>query len=451
MGGTVGKGVKSKIFNDFKSDRDLAIGFKDVQFMHKASLGDTGLDLTRLVLPTDSGSFVNPAPSEITSIGSTNLKTKLSIYNGSGSRLALGVSYEIIGTRIVFKGFTALENEIFYGTIRDIKRTGASFLDGKQNIVTGFLVPGEVFFNVGFSFKVNHNSDNRVGAISVKRQRQQSYRNSGNSSTVLDGDFYEVVAGNSQYGTMIKFNNPGVTLPGGLYELIEVKNNDLFVDKENDSLRSELETQQGTVLRVASIVSDIQNIPVSEILSANPNIVQLKQFGDFVISLLQRIEVLESYKEECVLLKDVKADGTPGGTFTSGAWRDRDLNTIEKSDPGVTWVLLDIGLKQFELNPGRYHIRAECPAYFVGYSKVRIANTTDSDYRYGINTYHLANTGAEQFNAIAEGFFEFTENKIFKIQHECSNTKTTDGFGLIAAITSSAPEVYTTVTIKKLK
>ena len=37
-----------------------------------------------------------------------------------------------------------------------------------------------------------------------------------------------------------------------------------------------------------------------------------------------------------VVVKDVKSTGAEGGTFTSGDWRTRDLNTVEGNSDLVT-------------------------------------------------------------------------------------------------------------------
>ena len=59
-----------------------------------------------------------------------------------------------------------------------------------------------------------------------------------------------------------------------------------------------------------------------------------------------------------IKLSDVKSAGTAGGTFTSGSWQTRTLNT-EDSDTGGNCSLSS---NQFTLDAGTYEINARASA-----------------------------------------------------------------------------------------
>ena len=142
-------------------------------------------------------------------------------------------------------------------------------------------------------------------------------------------------------------------------------------------------------------------------------------------------------------IKDIKSNGTDGGTFTSGAWQTRDLNTLEADSSFIT-----LSSNQFTLGPGKYEIEASSTAYAVNRHKLRIANIDDSTYSYGLNNMAQA-AGGVCYPALASATVEITSSKTYEIQHRCSDTKATDGFGLDSSF--GVDEVYSIVKITKVK
>ncbi len=56
-------------------------------------------------------------------------------------------------------------------------------------------------------------------------------------------------------------------------------------------------------------------------------------------------------------LVDEKTQGTDGGTFTSGAWQHRDLQTEHYDTIGITF-----GTNTFVMPVGTFYIDSSCPA-----------------------------------------------------------------------------------------
>ncbi len=139
-------------------------------------------------------------------------------------------------------------------------------------------------------------------------------------------------------------------------------------------------------------------------------------------------------------LKDVKTTGTSGGTFTSGAWRTRTLNTVEGDTSFV-----NLSSNQFTLGAGIYHIEIEAPAEGINSHKAKLYNITDtSDTMIGSTAQ--SDTSSVCTNSIIKGSLELTSLTTFEVQHRCA---VSDTFG--SAANMGVDEVYTQVKITKIK
>jgi hypothetical protein len=142
-------------------------------------------------------------------------------------------------------------------------------------------------------------------------------------------------------------------------------------------------------------------------------------------------------------IKDVKAPAANGGTFTSGAWQTRDLNTLSGDTEFVS-----LSSNQFTLQAGKYHISATMPAYKVNSNKGKLYNITDSVDEIFSSTSYTPSADTTQNNAVLEGSIEITATKTFEIRHECQTTQATYGFGVGQAAMGN--EIYTQVKITKV-
>ena len=145
-----------------------------------------------------------------------------------------------------------------------------------------------------------------------------------------------------------------------------------------------------------------------------------------------------------VYLKDYKSSGTVGGGFTSGAWQTRDLNTVE----GAIHIV-SLTSNQFTLGAGSYEIEFSAPGHRVDAHKAVLYNVTDSSFEIigasaKSDTPDTTNSSSEGMGAIT-----ITESKTFEIQHRCSGTNATNGFGPATAY--GVDELYTTVKITKIR
>ncbi len=142
------------------------------------------------------------------------------------------------------------------------------------------------------------------------------------------------------------------------------------------------------------------------------------------------------------LLRDEKMSGTQGGTFTSGAWRTRDLNTKVVDEIGIT-----LAANQFTLPAGTYRFSAACPAHDVYRQQGRLRNITDNktilDGESSFTSAVDAILGASRL----EGQFTIAAPKTFELQHQCQTTKPTQGFGIAV---NFDVEVYAWIRLEKV-
>jgi hypothetical protein len=142
----------------------------------------------------------------------------------------------------------------------------------------------------------------------------------------------------------------------------------------------------------------------------------------------------------CVFLCDIKSQGTSGGSFTSGAWRTRDINEelIDTDD------LCTISGNQFTLAAGLWEIFASVPANYVDGHQSRLW-CGGAVYLYGSSEFS-SNGGGYGFvtRSYVHGVFLLSEPTDCEIQHRCQTSHADYGFGVAC---NFADEIYTQVAL----
>jgi hypothetical protein len=182
-----------------------------------------------------------------------------------------------------------------------------------------------------------------------------------------------------------------------------------------------------------SMIGQLGGVPVGFVKDASSNAYLLKVGG-----------IASSTSYSYALITDQKTNGTNGGTFTSGAWRTRDLNTILSDVDGI----VSVSSNQFTLQAGTYMFFIVVPAVEVDFVKAGLYNVSDSQFSL-LSEPQFTNAGATyaSINNIVLGKITIASQKIFEVRQYCSTSKATYGFGR----TASLPEVeyYTRVEIWK--
>ncbi len=140
-----------------------------------------------------------------------------------------------------------------------------------------------------------------------------------------------------------------------------------------------------------------------------------------------------------IRLHDSKATTVSGGTFTQDAWQKRDIT--EDQDLGGH---CSVASSVITLAAGTYDCHIACPSYRVLTNRAKLVNTSDTaDTLLGI-CCHGSNVGsAGEVTMVSHimGRFVIAAEKTFEIQHRCSVTKTTSGFGVASSFGEA--EIYT--------
>ena len=148
------------------------------------------------------------------------------------------------------------------------------------------------------------------------------------------------------------------------------------------------------------------------------------------------------FSSQVLYAHDEKPAGSQGGSFTTGAWRTRDLNTVQTNTiPGAS-----LSNNQITLPAGTYDIFAVLPAYAVNTHIGKLFSVTDNaDLVMGSGEYS-AGAGGAQTSSIVMGRFTLVTESVLELQHRCETSNT---FGR-AAGNLGTPVTYTKVQIRRV-
>lgn len=153
----------------------------------------------------------------------------------------------------------------------------------------------------------------------------------------------------------------------------------------------------------------------------------------------------KAFQAQLLHVQDQKSSGTAGGTFTSGAWRTRTLNTVVTNEISGASLSSD----QITLPAGTYWIEARAPAYIVNEHKVKVYNVSDStDILIGTSEHSNYAGGYAQTSSFVSGRFTLASSKTISLMHRCASTSFSNGFGDASGF--SVVEVYADVKIWKV-
>lgn len=145
-----------------------------------------------------------------------------------------------------------------------------------------------------------------------------------------------------------------------------------------------------------------------------------------------------AFYDAYVCVRDKKTQATHGGTFTTGAWRTRDINDEQADSDGVC----SIASNQITLAAGTYRCRISCPAFRVSYHKSQLYNITDSAVLL-LGTSMFAQSAGQVNNvSFIFGSFTLAAQKTLEVQHQCGSTYADLGLGVG---TNYAEEIFTVV------
>ena len=143
------------------------------------------------------------------------------------------------------------------------------------------------------------------------------------------------------------------------------------------------------------------------------------------------------------IICDQKSQNTDGGTFTSGDWRTRDLNTELADADGI----VSISSNQFTLQAGTYLIEANAPAYKTNRHQIKLRQTSGTAADIVLGTAEYAK---DSYQGYTRSFLStrvtISGATTYEIQHRSEVSMSTYGFGIGANFST---EIYTIVKIFK--
>ena len=147
---------------------------------------------------------------------------------------------------------------------------------------------------------------------------------------------------------------------------------------------------------------------------------------------------------QIAIFNETQASGTNAGTFTSGSYVKRVLNTTVINQ--ITSCTLTSSV--ISLPAGSYLVNAVAPGYKTNQHKIKLRNTTDAtDIQIGSSEQSDSGTFTQTISTL-NAFFVLTATKNIELQHRCNTTRTNDGLGTNSAFGDS--EIYAQITITKV-
>lgn len=122
------------------------------------------------------------------------------------------------------------------------------------------------------------------------------------------------------------------------------------------------------------------------------------------------------------IVSDQKTQGSNGGTFTAGAWRQRDLNTEIDPDGIISVSANAVTVAE----SGKYYIRASAPAYGVNRHQCRLMKG-GAFLAQGTSEYCLVNSSNR---AVVTWAGNLLTGDIITLEHKCGVTFANYGFGV---------------------
>lgn len=142
-------------------------------------------------------------------------------------------------------------------------------------------------------------------------------------------------------------------------------------------------------------------------------------------------------------VKDVKSAASFGGTFTSGAWRTRDLNTLT----GDT-SFISLATNVITLDAGTYTVHSTAPAANVNGHLSRLQNTSDATTALLGSSEYINSASSSNSFSVMIGEFTIAAEKDFELQHRCQTSAASFGFGL--STNFSVDNTFSQIAITKI-
>ena len=163
-----------------------------------------------------------------------------------------------------------------------------------------------------------------------------------------------------------------------------------------------------------------------------------------VLTAAQLNGVVDNFAD-IAIFNEQQANNTQGGTFTSGSYVKRTLNTTVVNN--ITGC--SIASSVITLPAGTYNVQAWAPAFSCDSHRARLRNTTASTtLAQGMNAFTSNGSSYAQTHSFVNATFTLSVSSTIELQHQCQATKATNGLGVICTFGDN--EVYAQIQIARI-
>lgn len=287
---------------NFGEQKIGGIGFNSIEFYHKASAGDTIIDLSSLVTPTTelAGSgFSQPSPSDLLAANIKTKSTAFKLVNSQGQEMMPRIAYTIVDNSTIRLSNPALAGEIFHGIINNVTKNLIQLPETQTVVATGTLAEGATTFAVGASFRTDVNSLTQLGEVLVYRNGILMFRNVGNAvySEGVDGNYQEVPIGNG-FSNEIEFNIEG-DVGGDAIHIVSPTR----IIKDDGTLLQQVQTLQGVIDIMRDDLVDEFQVPSSRYAGFSSD-VDLRAFNNRMLTMEKVLNITVQTTETQIIRYD---------------------------------------------------------------------------------------------------------------------------------------------------
>jgi hypothetical protein len=269
---------------DLTKSKNTLIASRNIVFYHKATKGQTTINLNSLSMPSEMPTQVQATADEISGARLSIFKKNLKLVSSSNGELIQGLDYlvvdsytiSLIGPYITTSGAEA--SEIFVGTVVGSPMSDLTVVSTQNVIKTYTLAIGQNILNLAQEYQIGVNPLENIGSMKIWVNGVLAIRSS---------DYIEVDGGTG-FGSTIQFLSSPTSTP---WQIVV----DFGVRAITDTnAMGTIESLSGSILKIATDLADVAGTSATDYLTANPSEIERRTYGDSVLSLLSRVSALES-------------------------------------------------------------------------------------------------------------------------------------------------------------
>jgi len=161
--------------------------------------------------------------------------------------------------------------------------------------------------------------------------------------------------------------------------------------------------------------------------------------------------LLSNITNNFIYIRDEKSNTTDGGTFTSGAWRTRTLNTVSYGNGLSSGITLSSNEFTFDSSLyGNWLLQSRAPCFGVDEHRSRIYNVdTSNQILISATRYSQLGSYISDDSLIIGIISPAAGSDTFRLEHCCQTTHATYGFGGTGTINLGV-EIYSEVFLMRI-